>query len=197
QARSDRKWTVIALAEAAEYDRAVRLVADQPDVRDVEEAGHLLCYDGKEPLRRRLARNEHRDLPQRGLLDRELACAPFRALERLAACGLGTARARSADEIRLATTQRLRHGHGPVVEDDLATVARNVERRPVPRHVAVEQVAIAGDQQIGASRHEIGIATSQPGVLVAPGIQETPLRRPGRSSHQLQASRVGDPPGAR
>ena len=137
---------MIALAEAADYERAVRLVADQPDVRDVEEAGDLLCCDREELLRRRLARNKHRDLPQRGLLDRELACAPFRALERLDACGLGTARARSADEIRLATTKRLRHGHGPVVEDDLATVPRNVEQRPVPRHVALEQVAIAGDQ---------------------------------------------------
>jgi len=145
-ARSDRKWTVIALAEAADYDRAVRLVADQPDVRDVEQAGDLLCCDGKELLRRRLARNKHRDLPQRGLLDRALACARFRTLERLDACGPRTARARSADEIRLATTQRLRHGHGPVVEDDLATVPRNVERCPVPRHVALEHVAIAGDQ---------------------------------------------------
>jgi hypothetical protein len=48
--------------------------------------------------------------------------------------------------MRLATTQRLRHGDGPVVEHDLATVLGNVERRPVPRQVALEQVAIAGDQ---------------------------------------------------
>jgi hypothetical protein len=58
---------VIALAEAADYDRAVRLVADQPDVRDVEDAGDLLGDDGKELIGRGFARDEGRDLPQGGL----------------------------------------------------------------------------------------------------------------------------------
>jgi hypothetical protein len=84
-ARSDRERLVIALAEAADYDRAVRLVADQPDVRDIEDPCDLLCDDGKELIRRRFARDECRDLPQGGLFGGELPNAFLRALKPLAA----------------------------------------------------------------------------------------------------------------
>ena len=82
-ARPDRERLAIALAEAADYDRVVRLVADQPDVRDVEDPGDLLCDDGKELIRRGFARDEGRDLPQGGLFGGELPSAFFRALEPL------------------------------------------------------------------------------------------------------------------
>jgi hypothetical protein len=71
-ARSDRERLVISLAEAADYDRAVRLVADQPDERDIEDAGDLLRDDGKELIRRGFARDESRNLPQGGLFSGEL-----------------------------------------------------------------------------------------------------------------------------
>ncbi len=63
---------MLALAEAADHDRAVRLVADQPHVRDVEDPGDLLCDDGKELIWRGFARDEGRDLPQGGLFGGEL-----------------------------------------------------------------------------------------------------------------------------
>ena len=72
-ARSDRERIVIAIAEPPDYDRAVRLEADQSDVRDIEDPGDLLCDDGKELIRRGFARDEGRDLPQGGLFGGELA----------------------------------------------------------------------------------------------------------------------------
>ena len=80
-ARSDRERLVLALAEAADYDRAVRVVADQPDVWDIDDPGDLLCDDGKELIRRRLARDQGRDLPEVGLFGGELPSAFLRALE--------------------------------------------------------------------------------------------------------------------
>jgi hypothetical protein len=60
---SDREQLAIPLAEAADDDRAIRLVADQPHVRDGEDVGDLLGDGGKELVRRGLARDEGRDLP--------------------------------------------------------------------------------------------------------------------------------------
>ena len=164
-ARSDRERLVIALAEAADDDRAVRLVADQPDVRDVEDPGDLLGDDGKEPIRRGLARDEGRDLPQGGLFGGELASALFRTLEHLDRGGLGVARGDSAEEVRLALTEWRRHGDRPVAQNDLATALGDVEWLRVRRLGAVEHVAVAVHEQIRAPRHEIAVATSQPSVL--------------------------------
>src|ERR671914_1878 len=137
-----------------------------------------------------------RDPPQGGLLVSELADALFRALEHLHGRGLGPVGG-SADEVRLALTQRLRHGDRPVVENDLATALRHLERRRVRRLVAIEKVAVTVHEQVRASRHEIAVATSQPGVLVAPVRQEALLHRRSRDGHQLQTPRVRDLPGAR
>ena len=41
-ARSDREELAISLAETADHDRAFRLVANQPDKRDIEDLGDLL-----------------------------------------------------------------------------------------------------------------------------------------------------------
>ena len=104
-ARSDREQLAIALAEAADYDRAFRLVADQPDVRDVEDAGDLLGDGGKELIRSGLARDERRDLPQGGLFGDELANVLFSTLEHLDRGGLGVVRRDLAEEVRLALTE--------------------------------------------------------------------------------------------
>ena len=72
---------MIALAEAADHDGAVRLVADQPDVLDIEDPCDLLCHDGKELIWGTFARDEGRDLPEGGLFGGELQSACFRALE--------------------------------------------------------------------------------------------------------------------
>ena len=154
----------IAFAEAADYDRAVRLVADQPDVRDVEDAGDLLCDGGKELIGRGFARDEGRDLPQGGLFGDELANAFFCALEHLDRGGLGVARGASAEEVSLALTEWRRHGDRPVAQNDLATALGDVERRRVRRLGAIEHVAVAVHEQICAPRHEIAVATSQPSV---------------------------------
>ena len=116
-ARSDRERLAIALAEAADDDRAFRLVADQPHVRDGEDAGDLLGDGGKELIGRGLARDEGRDLPQGGLFGDELANVLFGTLEHLDRCRPGVARSDWADEIRLALTQRLRHPDRPVAAE--------------------------------------------------------------------------------
>src|SRR5262249_60988078 len=82
-ARSDRERLVIVVAEAADDDRAVRLVTNQPDVWNVEDLGGLLCDDGKELIRRWLVRDEGRDLSQGGLFGGELAGAFFRTFQPL------------------------------------------------------------------------------------------------------------------
>ena len=84
-ARSDGE-RIRALTPAADEfrQRAVRLVADQPDERDVDDSRDLLRDSGKELLRRRLARYEGRNPPQGGLLLGELAqmaLGPFRDRE--------------------------------------------------------------------------------------------------------------------
>src|SRR3954469_1217950 len=82
-ARSDWERLIISPAEAADYDRAVRLVADEPDERYVEDAGDLLGDAGKELIRRGFARDEGRYLPQCGLFGGEFPGAFLRALEPL------------------------------------------------------------------------------------------------------------------
>lgn len=142
-ARPEREWLVVALAEDTHDDRAVRLVADQPDERDVEDAGDLLCDDGKELIRRGFARDEGRDPPQGRLFGGELANVHMGALERLDACGPGAARGGSTDEVRLAVTQRLRYGDRPVVQNDLTTTLWDVEWGRPRRPGAIEHVALA------------------------------------------------------
>ena len=73
--------------------------------------------------------------------------------------------------IGLALTERLRHGDRSVVHGDLATALGNVEWIWVRRVVADKRVALSVDEQIGAFRREIAVATPQPGVLVAPLLQ--------------------------
>ena len=179
-ARSDRERLAIALAEAADDDRAFRLVADHPHVRDGEDAGDLLGDGGKELIRRGLARDERRDLPQGRLFVDELANVLFRTLEHLDRSGPGVARGDSAEEVRLALTQRLRHGNRPVAQNDFAATLRNVERLRVLRLGACEYAAVAVHEQIRAPRHEIAVATSQPSVLIAPDLR----RGAARSSWQ-------------
>src|SRR4051812_42498694 len=123
-----------------------------------------------------------------------MALGPF---ERLAPCCPGATSAWPADQIGLAPTQRLRHGKRSVAHGDLAAVLGNVEWLRVRHVVADKQVALSVDEQIAGLRREIAVATPEAGVLVAPALQETLLRRPGRTSHELQASRVGDLPRAR
>src|SRR5205085_6468873 len=65
------------------------------------------------------------------------------------------------------------------------------------RAVADKNVALSVDEQVGALRREIAVATPQPGILVAPVLRQALLCRAGRGSHELQASRVGDSPGTR
>src|SRR4051794_37755808 len=125
------------------------------------------------------------------------ASAPFGPFERPASCCAGAVWCSSANEIGLALPERLGHGARSVVHGDLAAALGKLEWLWVRRVVADKRVALAVDEQIRAFRHEIAVATPQPRVMVAPGLQQALLRRPGRSSHELQASRVGDPPGAR
>src|SRR3954466_192115 len=125
------------------------------------------------------------------------ASARFGPFERLAPCCPGATWAWPADEIGLAPTQRLRHGERSVAHGDLATVLGNVEWLCVRRVVADKRVALAVDEQIAGLRREIAVATPEAGGVVAPALQETLLRRPGCTGHQLQAPRVGDLPGAR
>jgi hypothetical protein len=105
RAESDRERPTIGLAEAADYDPAFRLVADQPDERDVEDAGDLLRDDGKQLIRRRFARDEGRDLPQGGLFGDELPNVLLGSLEHLDRGGPGVAHGDSAEEVRLALTE--------------------------------------------------------------------------------------------
>ena len=72
--RSDRE-RIHTLTPAADelHRRAVRLVADQPDERDVDDLRDLRGDDCEELLRRRLVRDEGRNAPQGGLLIGELA----------------------------------------------------------------------------------------------------------------------------
>jgi hypothetical protein len=196
-ARSDRERLVIALAEAADHDGAVRLVADQPDVRDIEDPGDLLCDDGKELIRRRFARDEGRDLPEGGLFGGELTSAFFRALEPDPEGGLGVASGASAQEVSLAPTERRCDGDRPVAQKDLAAALGDVESARLRQLGTVEHVAVPVHEQICAPRHEIAVATSQPSVPVAPGIHEALLDRPGSGGHQLQALLMRGRPEAR
>ena len=167
-------------------------------MRDVEDAGDLLGDDGKELIRRGLARDEGRDLPQGGLFGGELPSAFFRALEPLdRGGGLGVASGALAEEVSLALTEWRRHGDRPVAQNDLATALGDVEWARVRRLGAIEHVAVAVHEQICAPRHEIAVATSQPSVPVAPGIHEALLDRPGSGGHQLQAPWMRDLPEAR
>src|SRR4051794_4353421 len=118
------------------------------------------------------------------------AIAPFGPFERLASCCAGAAWCQSANEIGLALPQRLGHGERSVVHGDLATTVGKVEWLWVRRVVPDKRVALTVDEQIRDCRREIAVATPQPGVMVAPGLQQALLRRPGRSRHELQASRV-------
>lgn len=95
-ARSDRE-RIHALTPAADefHPRAVRLVADQPDERDVDDARDLLRHNREELLRRRLARDEGRDSAKGGLLVGELAQVVLGLLRR------GDVAQRSADQGRL------------------------------------------------------------------------------------------------
>src|SRR4051794_40913943 len=164
-ARSDRERLVISLAEAADYEGAVRLVAEQPDEGDIEDAGDLLCDDGKELIRRGFARDEGRDLPQGGLLGGELPRAFFRAPGPLGrAGGLGVASGALADEVSLALTEWRRCGDRPVAQNDLAAALGDGEWARVRQLGAVEQMAVAVHEQICAPRHEIAVATSQSSV---------------------------------
>jgi hypothetical protein len=189
---------VIALAEAADYDRAVLLVADQPDVRDVEDPGDLLCDDGKELIRRGFARDEGRDLPESGLFGGELTRTFFRALERLdRGSGLGAARGPLAEEVSLALTEWCRYGDRPVTENDVAASLGDFEWARMRRLCTIEHVAVAIHKEIGAPRHEIAVPSSQPSVSVAPGAHEALFDRPDSGGHQLQASWMRDLPEAR
>ena len=183
--------------EAAQNDRPVRFEADQCHQRDVKDPGALLGENRKQAVRRRFTRDEGCDLAERGLLAGELASALFCALEGADSRRPGATGAGSADEIRLALTQRLRHGNRPVLEDELATALRNLNRGTVLRFLAVERIALPIYEQIGASGHQIGVATPQPGVSVAPVVQEAPLHRRRGGAHQLQTPGMGDLPEAR
>src|SRR3954466_13358554 len=123
------------------------------------------------------------------------ASARFGPFERLAPCCPGATWAWPADEVGLAPTQRLRHGERSVAHGDLAAVLGDVEWLWGRRVVADQQVALSFDEQIAGLRREIAVAAPKARVLVAPALQETLLRRPGCTRHELQASRVGDLPG--
>src|SRR5206468_1132290 len=60
-ARSDRERLIIVFTESADYNRAFTFVADQPHVRDGEDAGDLLSDAGKELIRRGLTCDEEGD----------------------------------------------------------------------------------------------------------------------------------------
>jgi hypothetical protein len=96
---------------------------------------------------------------------------PFGPFERLPSCCAGAAWCYSADDIGLALTERLGQDDRSVVHGDLATALGNVEWLLVPRVVADKRVALSVDEQIGAFRPDIAVATPQPGVLVAPLLQ--------------------------
>ena len=104
-----------------------------------------------------------------------LVRASFCTLKRLGSCSAEAARADTADEVRLAVAKRLRHGERSVVHGDLATALRNVEWLWVRRVVADKHVAVSVHEQIRASRREIAVATPQPSVLVAAGLQQALL----------------------
>src|SRR3954451_13083542 len=105
--------------------------------------------------------------------------------ERVASCCAGADWCYSADDIGLALTERLGHGDRSVGHGDLATALGNVEWIWVRRVVVDKRVALSVDEQIGAFRREIAVATPQPGVLVAPLRQEALLGCPGRRGHEL------------
>ena len=102
-----------------------------------------------------------------------------------------------AEEVSLAPTKWRRDGDRPVAQNDLAAALGDVEWARVRRLGTVEHVAVAVHEQIGAPRHEIAVATSQPSVPVAPGIHEALLDRPGSGGHELQAPWIRDLPEAR
>ena len=74
-------------------------------MRDVEDSGDLLGDGGEELIRRGVARDEGRDLPQGGLFGDELANVLFCTLKHLHRGGLGVARCDSAEEVSLVLTQ--------------------------------------------------------------------------------------------
>ena len=88
-----------------------------------------------------------------------------------------------AEEVSLAPTEWRRYGDRPVAQNDLAAALGDVEWARVRQLGAIEHVAVAVHEQICAPRHEIAVATSQPSVSVAPGIQEALLDRPGSGGH--------------
>jgi hypothetical protein len=104
-ARSDRERLAIPLAEAADDDRAFRLVADHPHVRDGEHAGDLLGNGRKELIRRWLARYERRDLPQAGLFGNKFANMLFCTVKHHDRGRFGVALRESAEEVSLALTE--------------------------------------------------------------------------------------------
>src|SRR4051794_40414907 len=120
---------------------------------------------------RRLVGDERRDLPQGRLLGRELASALLYALEHMAMRRAGVTWRRSADEIGLALPQRLGDGERAVVQGDLAAAPGNVEWLRERRVVADKQVALSVDEQVGALRDEIVVATPKAGVMVPPALQ--------------------------
>src|SRR5207248_2887404 len=144
-----------------------------------------------------LARDEGRDLPQGRLFGDELPNVLFCPLEHLDRGRLSVARCDSAEEVRLALTDCGRHGDRPVVQTDLATTLGDVERLRVRWLGAREYIAVMSHEEIGAPRHEIAVATSQPSVLIAPDLQEALLDRPRGGGHQLQTPWVRSLPEAR
>src|SRR3954452_5601496 len=101
-------------------------------------------------------------------LPSKFSSAAFGPFERLGACCGGAAGCWSADDIGLALTERLRQGDRSVAHGDLAPALGKVEWIWVRRVVADKRVALPVDEQIGAFRREIAVATPQPGVPVAP-----------------------------